>query len=361
MKETLMKNDPDLKTNYVFLDTQVYVEHRLDWSARAMGKLVEFAKANVLKLLITNITKREVRSYFRKMAAEAQSSLEKHRLVLKQLNLETSINDLDASTKTLFSQFEKSLKEARVKEISTPTDAQSILNDYFDRRPPFGEGKKKAEFPDAFVVAGLKNWCSSTGNSIYVVSRDSDLLDCCDPGGPLIHLPTIADLLSLAFVRSELRLKLVKALRSSKHLERRIEEQITTGRIESADSDIELEDITVDTVSVLNANVIDRHDDTYLLEVEVEVEISGQVRRQWIGHAERFGELEPEQKMRVEYFGSVQYLYPEVEVRFDANDPDSLDIESVHLGPDKLEVELSQRRHLLGSRSGTMRLRIGHY
>ena len=45
--------------------------------------------------------------------------------------------------------------------------ARSIFGDYFTRRAPFdGEGGKSVqEFPDAFVIAALGDWCD-VGNRL---------------------------------------------------------------------------------------------------------------------------------------------------------------------------------------------------
>jgi hypothetical protein len=165
-------NDKDLKTHYAFLDTQAYSEHRFDWSGKAMEKLAEFAKSGVLKLLTTEVTKREVRSQLSELVAELQDRIQKSRPILQQLGLVHSIADANAATESLFERFEDFLKRSRAKTLPIPSDATSTLNDYFDRRPPFGQRKKKTEFPDAFVIAALHEWCESSGHSVYIISRD---------------------------------------------------------------------------------------------------------------------------------------------------------------------------------------------
>ncbi len=53
---------------------------------------------------------------------------------------------------------------------------QKIIGDYFSQNPPFTEGKKKYEFPDALVLNSLESWCEKKKQKIYVVSDDKDFL-----------------------------------------------------------------------------------------------------------------------------------------------------------------------------------------
>lgn len=50
-----------------------------------------------------------------------------------------------------------------------------IFEKYFNSIPPFSTGKKKSEFPDAFVIEAAKQYLSEHTNEILlVVSKDSD-------------------------------------------------------------------------------------------------------------------------------------------------------------------------------------------
>ncbi len=63
---------------------------------------------------------------------------------------------------------------------------------------PFGDGKKKAEFPDAFVISALTAWSTENDEPVYVISEDPDLRSVCGDDGPLIHVPSLAAFLELA-------------------------------------------------------------------------------------------------------------------------------------------------------------------
>jgi hypothetical protein len=68
-----------------------------------------------------------------------------------------------ALAEELWKRVERELKDAGVEIImATEMDAGPIFESYFDRKPPFGTGEKRKEFPDAFVVAALDNWWRKT-------------------------------------------------------------------------------------------------------------------------------------------------------------------------------------------------------
>jgi len=58
-------------------------------------------------------------------------------------------------------------------------DAGGVFSDYFARRPPFGEGKKKSEFPDSFAMKALLRYAQSERCTIAVISEDRDWKKAC--------------------------------------------------------------------------------------------------------------------------------------------------------------------------------------
>ncbi|NGM72758.1 PIN domain-containing protein [Sphingobacterium sp. SGL-16] len=53
-------------------------------------------------------------------------------------------------------------------------DVETIFDNYFALMPPFGEGKKKHEFPDAFILSAFVKSYEDKLASTCVVSQDSD-------------------------------------------------------------------------------------------------------------------------------------------------------------------------------------------
>ena len=82
-----------------------------------------------------------------------------------------------ALAEELWKRVEQELKDAGLETImATEMAAGPIFELYFDGKPPFGTGEKRKEFPDAFVVAALDNWCGENGEEAYIITTDGTVL-----------------------------------------------------------------------------------------------------------------------------------------------------------------------------------------
>jgi hypothetical protein len=45
---------------------------------------------------------------------------------------------------------------------------RTVFEKYFSNTPPFSSGKKKCEFPDAFVLEAIHSWCNRLKKKIYL-------------------------------------------------------------------------------------------------------------------------------------------------------------------------------------------------
>jgi hypothetical protein len=75
--------------------------------------------------------------------------------------------------------------------------AEPVFNRYFQRQPPFDDAKSK-EFPDAFVIAALVDWCATTSSTMYVVTRDKAMQRAAEASGLLFPVSELAELLEIA-------------------------------------------------------------------------------------------------------------------------------------------------------------------
>ena len=73
-----------LLTKYVFIDTEAFRKEGFDWTGKTLSKLIEFARQGHLRLLTTEVTKREITSQLHEMLAEATAALKKYEVVLRQ-------------------------------------------------------------------------------------------------------------------------------------------------------------------------------------------------------------------------------------------------------------------------------------
>ncbi|KJC60483.1 hypothetical protein UP10_12785 [Bradyrhizobium sp. LTSPM299] len=312
-----MTDDTDhLETKDVFIDTEAYVRERFNWEAKTFTRIAELAKKRQIHVLTTSITKREVRNKINEALTHAQSALQKHEVVFEQLSIATD-NAKDGASERLLKSFDDFLKRVNATEVPLTQNLETLFDDYFERVPPFSEGKK-SEFPDAAVVHALKQFAAQTKKSIYVVSGDRDLMSCCADGSNLIHASSLSEIISRATVTKKLHDDLLEFAVNDFTLRDDIRTQLRTANVffyglaRFADR-IEVEATVngVENFNVVGLNVISREvDQTLVCEIECEACVGFSFKIQVGG---RFEEDDSE---------SV-WVFPSAEVTIDFN-PDGI-------------------------------------
>lgn len=177
-----------IETHKVFLDTSIFVKENF-FAGKKLKAFFKHAKTSDIELIITPITLNECLANVEKFSFDANSSLKK---LLKELDNKAKIFKnipFLSSTFKLSDEFKYddevlALKDKFVKQIdehftNIPIDSgvtSKVIDDYFNFEPPFKDGKKKHEFPDAFVLNSLETWCKGKKEKIYVVSDDEDII-----------------------------------------------------------------------------------------------------------------------------------------------------------------------------------------
>jgi hypothetical protein len=218
-----------LLTRNVFIDTQAFVQARFDWRGRELGKILELGSARKIRLLTTNVTRREVYAHIEQRLGEAGEALRKHAALLGQSGI-----PLDGllQTKTpataAHAAFDDYLAKAHAFDIKVRADIDKLLDDYFARRPPFGElTKRKFEFPDAIVGASLLAWCETSNSQVYVVTADAGFQSFCEAHSDrLIHLPGLSAFLSRAVTTEEILQSVASQLKTSTQLSQLLSQQM---------------------------------------------------------------------------------------------------------------------------------------
>ncbi|OKO75936.1 hypothetical protein AC629_33375 [Bradyrhizobium sp. NAS80.1] len=341
---------PHLRTKYIFVDTQALRKARFDWNGRSLSKLAEFAKQGQLRLLVTDITVGEVKSQLRELLAEASSSLIKHGGIMDQLGASAvieNVRDQATALETLETAFDEFLKHTKSVNVPLISDVKGVLEDYFAKRPPFST-KKKSEFPDAISIASIRSWCRQHNSTVYIVSDDPDLRECCSEAGPLFHAESIAEIISQATVSQEVHDALEKALRESEYLSDRLADKI------KHDLDVEFSSYDrsegvaivaariddVHSINVISLNVLEEQAGTFTCEPEIEVEISLDIEIEIEGH-HGYGphDYEPTRRHRASQT-RLELFYPEVIARFEPS-TGCLEFESISLGTQSVRVSMS--------------------
>lgn len=168
----------------VFIDTSVYEEGQFVASG-ILKTLINEASDGRIRILLPEITEREVLRHIRKRVSEDKTRLVEKLLqsVLKEIpSVKSKIEELRKLVKDAEPEIEKRFLDNVTKSrtvripLQQDIDLQSILDSYFERRAPFSE-KKKSEFPDAFVLKSLELWCKERNTTCFVLSKDGDMRD----------------------------------------------------------------------------------------------------------------------------------------------------------------------------------------
>ncbi|WDF05946.1 PIN domain-containing protein [Shouchella hunanensis] len=174
---------------HVFLDTNVFVGKNFGFKWETLDSLQTYSLKGFVQIYITDIVYHEVKNRINNNIIEAKSALKAfkkkakilnnipaaHRLI-KELDKETN----EASGENMLELFDKYIKEAKIEIISTDkVSVEEVFKLYFERQAPFGSGKKKSEFPDAFSLVGLNNYILNKGLTMHVISSDRDYQNFC--------------------------------------------------------------------------------------------------------------------------------------------------------------------------------------
>jgi len=332
-----------LRTQFVFIDTQAFRKARFDWSGRLLSRLVELAREGQLRLLVTDVTVREVKSQLREVLAEANASLTKHAGLLQQLGASLAVDRVrDESTAlgTLEAAFDQFLQDSKAINIPSISDVTDVLDDYFAQRPPFST-KKKSEFPDAISIASVRLWCKQKSATAYIVSEDGDLRACCSESGPLFHAESIKDIISHATVSQQLHEALEEALNGSEYLSNTLAEKIKeSATVERSSSssflDWQVTDAEIDgvqSVRIISVRVLDQEKLEFTCELEVEAEVAVSI---YAGRESHYP-LENYESRRM-HRTKIAYFYPEVVVQFDPSTGE-LEFDSIYVSETPVKVD----------------------
>jgi hypothetical protein len=193
-----------LVTHHVFLDTQVYRAHAHNPDSPPLLALRDHIAADRLILHITDITLAEIERQLGELAGEATAAMKKARRQFggwkKRLPkaVKGDLPDFDQAVvaEAAFKQFRKRMQEdwRAVDHAATAVAAVDVFRDYFRRKPPF-ENQGSKEFPDAFVVRSLEDWCKHNDERMYVIGADKAMAAAVKKSAVLLHMQSLPELL----------------------------------------------------------------------------------------------------------------------------------------------------------------------
>jgi len=214
-----MKIKPPLRL--VALDTQVFDSYNFNYKSKVFRNLVKLAQQEKIRLLLTSVTLHEIRAHITEGAVltskaieQAVNDLNKKRFKpqgdTKRVKISANsdlLNEFKKKVQELAPNFEQINQELldQLEDFLQETDFKiievdrvsvvDIFENYFSGTPPFGEGKKKYEFPDAFALLALQKEAEDRNRIIYVVSGDSDWEKFCSSSENLSLIGKLDELL----------------------------------------------------------------------------------------------------------------------------------------------------------------------
>lgn len=203
----------ELLTRNVFIDTSIFVAENFNVKGTKFESLASLAQEARVFIKSSDITLREIICNLEESVETAAKGIQKTKTearILRNLGSKSSYNAIFAEfptaeivarlTKQIRGYFTVSKTEILPALKIRPS---TVFDKYFTKKPPFGLSKKKAEFPDAFVLSALEQWCDKTQQQIYVISQDPDMTSACSGSVKLIHLPSLQALLELVIAHDE--------------------------------------------------------------------------------------------------------------------------------------------------------------
>jgi hypothetical protein len=331
-----------LETEYIFIDAQVFVREKFDWSSKSFCRIKELVKSGQVRVLTTSITKNEVVNKIKETLSHTLTALKRHEVLLDQLGV--SAGSATGAEGKLQSLFEDFLLEVSAEEVPLSANLNNVFGDYFTQKPPFS-AKKKSEFPDAIVVASLRDFSSKRGAKIYVVSGDGDLKECCGERGSLIHAESLGDVISRATVTQKLHDTLLQFLANSDYLKDNLASKLKykdvyvrglsrfSDHLEVSGSVTDARDVSVQHLNVLSEDA----DQTFVCVIEFETHLCIDLEIEVGGRMFTGGGFEPSERLSESEYATELFI-AEVILRFDPTNAGKSEFESVDCNPD-IEID----------------------
>ncbi|MBX9255533.1 DUF4935 domain-containing protein [Desmonostoc muscorum CCALA 125] len=192
----------------VALDTEVFDRENFNYQSRAFTKLIELVQDEKICLYLTTVTQQEVMAHIEHLTQQASSAFKNlHKDFRKQakiiynslifqklLNLSLNNDELSNELKEQFNEF---IKKSKMEILGIDAvSAEYIFTKYFKILPPFKNGQKKHEFPDAFAIAAIEEKAKTENRKIYVISGDHDWEKASNQSEYLIYKESIDKLLT---------------------------------------------------------------------------------------------------------------------------------------------------------------------
>ncbi|MBJ7318605.1 MAG: DUF4935 domain-containing protein [Brevundimonas sp.] len=198
---------PPLETRHIFLDTQVFRKLGHNPRNRALTLLRDHIRAHRIILHTTDITLLEIKRQIRERVEAQVRAMDAAEKDFVQWRKASPANgptapirmEAEALAADMFGQMTRFLTHdcSAVGHNALDLDPRQIFEKYFSRQPPF-HGENSKEFPDAFALAALTQWCAEARERLYVVTEDKAMAETARRHASLLPLKDLHDVLTRA-------------------------------------------------------------------------------------------------------------------------------------------------------------------
>ncbi|RYY02152.1 MAG: hypothetical protein EOO53_14045 [Gammaproteobacteria bacterium] len=280
----------ELKTRLVFVDTEVFRSKNYQFGEHTLKQLEEHLEYNRLHLLLSSITVNEIKSQIRERSNDAHSKLkifQRDAMFLRnapdlpcyQIFQKVNVDQIYEQAVGRFNSF---LDNEQVEIVTFEgVKIENIFEMYFLSNAPFGSGKKKSEFPDAFAIEAVVKAAERRQHELYIISNDQDLKNYAEQYKNLHHLHTIEELLDLVVRTEEVLVEPAKI--GDQFIADNIEDMTSTITDKMRDSefyadnsegiDIEVTGIDIKSVKIESYKIINATRDEATYEIEFSAQI----------------------------------------------------------------------------------------
>jgi len=258
----MMEESRVLETQNVFIDTSIFISQNYGYNNAVFSNLVRLIEMDRANLFITDITIKEIKSHIISDVQKANKAISKFKndaKILRNTKLLFSeiVDDFNEEKIiiNLNAQLDSFLEKTKVSNLSTSSvSIDKVFDKYFNKHAPFGEGKKKSEFPDAFVMEALNNWCHENDEKIYIVSQDNDLKEYCEKNDRLFYLDKLAKFIDAVEFHDEILAPAVQMLylKNEEAIKKAIKKEFVYQGFILDDQDGDVLDIEVTNIEIVD-------------------------------------------------------------------------------------------------------------
>lgn len=247
-----------------FLDTSVFAGQQYNFASAILTSFVPVAKKADLKILLPDPTSREIARQIKDRSADALKALDDARRKAPFLAKWKYFPSKHPSWaqwevgQVAQAEWAEFLKQFQVEKLGYDgVSIPKVMSWYDSVRAPFGEGKKRKEFPDAFAIEIVSLYAEQNGICVAVVSEDHDLKRACEHYPSLLYFQSLAQLTELLLV-GEAKLEELRRILSGslEILEDAVYEQINEFSTYIYDEGFEEEESVVGSPNIVETTIV---------------------------------------------------------------------------------------------------------